>query len=262
MTRVGKVYLIGAGPGDPDLLTLRAVRALRQSDLVLIDHLVNPEVLAHARPGVEIRSVGKRSGRHSRPQGEITRLLIEAARDGRVVARLKGGDPFVFGRGGEEAEALVAAGIAWEVVPGISAGIAAAAYAGIPVLHRERASSVAFVSGHPGCDPGKVALEADTLVVFMCGSTIAGIARALLVRGRPRPTPVALICSGTTARQVVYTGALGELARLDSLDLPTPVIAVVGQVAALAAKLRWFGPLPLPLPLRAAPRREPARAAS
>ena len=273
MTRAGKVYLIGAGPGDPDLLTLRAVRALRRSDLVLIDHLVNPEVLAHARPGVEIRSVGKRSGRHSLPQTEINRLLVEAARAGRVVARLKGGDPFVFGRGGEEAEALVAAGIAWEVVPGISAGIAAAAYAGIPVLHRERASSVAFVSGHPGCDAGKVALEADTLVVFMCGSTIARIARALLARGRPRSMPVALVCSGTTARQVVYTGALGELARLDTREaynsasasrlrhLPTPVVAVVGEVAALAAKLHWFGPPPVPL--RAAPPgREPARAAS
>jgi len=252
VTRAGKVYLIGAGPGDPDLLTLRAVRALRRSDLVLIDHLVNPEVLVHARPGVEIRSVGKRSGRHLLLQAEINRLLVEAARAGRVVARLKGGDPFVFGRGGEEAEALVAAGIAWEVVPGISAGI--------PVLHRERASSVAFVSGHPGCDPAKVALEADTLVIFMCGSTIARIARALLAGGRPRSMPVALVCSGTTARQVVYTGALGELARLDTLDLPTPVIAVVGEVAALAAKLRWFGPAPLPL--RAAPRREPARAAS
>jgi siroheme synthase len=119
---------------------------------------------------------------------------------------------------------------------------------------------VAFVSGHPGCDPGKVALEVDTLVVFMCGSTIASIARALLARGRPRSTPVALVSSGTTARQAVYRGALGELARLDSLDLPTPVIAVVGEVAALAARLHWFGPPPLPL--RAAPRREPARAAS
>ena len=119
---------------------------------------------------------------------------------------------------------------------------------------------MAFVSGHPGCDPGKVALEADTLVVFMCGSTIARIARTLLAWGRPRRMPVALICSGTTARQLVYTGALEELARLDSLDIPTPVIAVVGEVAALAAKLRWFGPPPLPL--RAAPRREPARTAS
>src|SRR5256714_13313225 len=146
MTRAGKVYLIGAGPGDPDLLTLRAVRALRQSDLVLIDHLINPDVLAYARPGVEIRSVGKRSGRHSLPQAEINRLLIEAARDGRVVARLKGGDPFVFGRGGEEAEALVAAGIPFEVVPGVTAGVAAPAYAGIPVTHRELASGVAFLT--------------------------------------------------------------------------------------------------------------------
>ncbi|HEX9578078.1 MAG TPA: SAM-dependent methyltransferase, partial [Myxococcales bacterium] len=166
---------------------------------------------------------------------------------------------FVFGRGGEEAEALVAAGIAWEMVPGISSGIAAAAYAGIPVLHREHASSVAFVSGHPGCDLGKVALEVDTLVVFMCGSTIARIARALLARGRRRSLPVALIASGTTARQAVYAGTLGELARLEALELPTPVIAVVGEVAALAAKLRWFGQPPLPL--RAAPRRAPARAA-
>src|SRR5207253_2719799 len=183
---------------------------------VLIDHLINPDVLAYARPGVEIRSVGKRSGRHSLPQAEINRLLIEAACDGRVVARLKGGDPFVFGRGGEEAEALVAAGIAWEVVPGISAGIAAAAYAGIPVLHRARASSVAFVSGHPGCDPGKVALEADTLVVFMCGSTIVRIARTLLARGRPRWMPVALICSGTTARHRCLAGHLSPLRRVAS----------------------------------------------
>src|SRR3989475_4926941 len=144
MTRAGKVYLIGAGPGAPDLLTLLAVRALRQTDLVLIDQRINPEVPAHARPAVEIRSVGKRSGRHSLPQAEINRLMIEAARDGRMVARLKGGDPFVFGRGGEEAEALVAAGIARGGVPGSSARIAAAAYARIPGLHPEPGPSVAI----------------------------------------------------------------------------------------------------------------------
>jgi uroporphyrin-III C-methyltransferase len=256
----GKVYLIGAGPGDPELLTLRAVRALRESDLVLVDHLVDREVLAHVRPGAVVKSVGKRAGNHSAAQAEINRMLIHAARAGRVVARLKGGDPFVFGRGGEEAEALVEAGVAWEVIPGVSAGIAAAAYAGIPVLHRERASSVAFVTGHPGRAAGKAALEADTIVVFMCGATIVSIARSLLARGQPRSTPVALIHAATTVRQIVYLGALGELARLDDLDLPTPIIAVVGEVAGLAVKLHWFGSPPLPL--AAIPRREPARAAS
>ena len=254
----GKVYLIGAGPGDPELLTLRAVRALRESDLVLVDHLVAREVLAHVLPGAVIESVGKRAGNHSVAQAQINRMLIDAARAGRVVARLKGGDPFVFGRGGEEAEALAEAGVAWEVIPGVSAGIAAAAYAGIPVLHRERASSVAFVSGHPAFMARKAALEADTIVIFMCSSTIVSIARSLLARGRPRATPVALIHAATTARQIVYLGALAELAHLGNLDAPTPLIAVVGEVAGLALKLHWFGSPPLKL--AAIARRESARA--
>jgi uroporphyrin-III C-methyltransferase len=241
-------------------VTLRAVRALGRSELVLVDHLVNPEILVHAPAVAEIRSVGKCRGSHSLPQKEINRLLVDGARSGRVVARLKGGDPFVFGRGGEEAEALVEAGIDWEVVPGVSSGVAAAAYAGIPLLHREWASSVAFIAGHPGADRDQLAADADTLVVFMCGSTIVEIARALLARGRSLATPVALIHAGTTPRQQVYLGSLGELARLSSLALPSPALAVVGDVAALARKLSWAGPAPLPL--HAAPRRKAAAASA
>ncbi|HZA50619.1 MAG TPA: uroporphyrinogen-III C-methyltransferase [Myxococcaceae bacterium] len=248
MTRQpGKVYLIGAGPGDPELLTLRAARALGESDWVLVDDLVDRRVLAHVRRGATIRSVGKRAGCHSVAQWKINQMLIDGARSGRIVARLKGGDPFVYGRGGEEAEALAEAGVGWEVIPGVSAGVAAAAYAGIPVLHRARASSVAFATGHPTRAGRPLPADADTLVIFMCAATIASIARSLLLRGRAPATPVALIRAATTQRQVVYLGALGEVARLGERDLPTPLIAVVGEVAGLAGKLHWFGSPPLPL---------------
>src|SRR5215216_2939637 len=168
--QTGKVYLIGAGPGDPKLLTIKAAEALTASDVIVYDYLVNPEVLVHARRNSDLIYVGKRAGQPSISQDEINRLLITHARAGLVVARLKGGDPFIFGRGGEEAEALVEAGIEWELIPGISSGVAAAAYAGIPLTHRDYSSSVAFITGHDARSNGKrpinwaiTAHAADTL---------------------------------------------------------------------------------------------------
>ena len=250
----GKVYLIGAGPGDPKLLTIRAAEAIGASDVIVYDYLVNPEVLVHARRGAELIYVGKRAGEPYISQSEINRILIERARQGDVVARLKGGDPFVFGRGGEEAEALVEADIAWEVVPGISSGVAAAAYAGIPLTHRDYSSSVAFITGHDGhkmrkgIDWSRAAHAADTLVVFMCAETITSIASDLIANGRKSSTPVAIIRWGTYEHQEVYTGTLEDLASLDereALELKTriapPAIAIIGEVVSLKEKLHWFG---------------------
>ena len=155
----GKVYLIGAGPGDPELLTLKAAEAIGVSDVIVYDYLVNPEVLAHSRRDAELLYAGKRAGEPSISQAQINSLLIERALEGQVVARLKGGDPFVFGRGGEEAEALVEAGVEWEIIPGVSSGIAAAAYAGIPLTHRNHSSSVAFITGHDARGSNKQAVD-------------------------------------------------------------------------------------------------------
>ena len=253
----GKVLLIGAGPGDPGLLTIKAANAIASADVIVYDHLVNPEVLAHSRRGAELVYAGKRASEHSMSQGEINQLLIARARRGQIVARLKGGDPFIFGRGGEEAEALVEAGIGWEIIPGISSGVAAAAYAGIPLTHRGYSSSVAFITGHNafggrsrGLDWTVTAHAADTLVIFMCAETIAAIARELVASGRRPSTPVALIRWGTYQHQEVYTGTLDDLIGLDeagSLSVEPPVIAIVGEVVALSAKLNWFGGDPVAL---------------
>ncbi len=242
----GKVYLIGAGPGDPKLLTLRAMEALRESNVILMDHLVNPAVLKHARATARVIDGGKRAGRPCISQEEIHRMMIARARSGQTVARLKGGDPFIFGRGGEEAEALTRAGIEWEVIPGVSSGIAAAAYAGIPLLHRDHSSSVAFVTGHPDRKRKGYPL-ADTLVIFMCGSTVLQIARDLVSSGRPGTTPVAIIRAGTYSCQEVYTGTLAQLSGLHNLKLESPVLAVVGKVVDLAQTLHWFGRRPTPV---------------
>jgi uroporphyrin-III C-methyltransferase len=253
----GKVFLIGAGPGDPGLLTIKAANAISNAGVIVYDFLVNPEVLAHARRGAELIYAGKRAGEHSMSQDEIHQLLINRARRGQIVARVKGGDPFIFGRGGEEAEALVEAGIDWEVIPGISSGVAAAAYAGIPLTHRGYSSSVAFVTGHKALasrsrrvDWSVAAHEADTLVIFMCAETIAAIARELVALGRRPSTPIALIRWGTYQHQEVYTGTLDDLIGLDeaeSLSVEPPAIAIVGEVVALAGKLNWFGCDPLAL---------------
>ena len=248
--QAGKVYLIGAGPGDPKLLTIKAAETIAAADVIVYDYLVNPEILAYARRGVELIYVGKRAGQPSTSQAEINDILIEQARAGRTVARLKGGDPFIFGRGGEEAEALVEAGVSWEVIPGISSGVAAAAYAGIPLTHRGAASSVAFITGHENpqkrrqpVDWSLTAHAADTLVIFMCAETIADIARKLIEAGRAPATPIAIIRWGTYAHQEVYTGALADIAASQVADfhIEPPAIAVVGEVVALRRTLGWFG---------------------
>ncbi len=247
-SKTGKVYLIGAGPGDPKLITLRAVEALGVSDVVLYDYLVNPEILAHAKPRSELVYAGKRASEPGVSQQEINEMLIARARSGQIVARLKGGDPFVFGRGGEEAEALAAAGIDWEVIPGVSAGIAVAAYAGIPVTHRGLSSSVTFISGHAkdGASFDLPRIPSDgTLVVFMCAASIVSIACALIERGRAASTPAAIIRWGAYEDQEVFSGRLGELASLNEaepkLQIKPPAIAIIGEVVSLRSKLRWFG---------------------
>lgn|SRR5262249_44046814 len=265
----GKVYLIGAGPGDPGLLTLKAARAINASDVIIYDHLVNPEILAHCRRDAELIYAGKRGGQRSISQPEINLLLIEKARAGLIIGRLKAGDPFIFGRGGEEALALAGAGIDWEVIPGVSSGVAAAAYAGIPLTHRHCSSSVAFITGHDGINKGgsqvdwdAAARGADTLVIFMCGSTISGIARELISSGRPDSTPIALVRWGTYEFQEVYAGSLADIAAplpanawteaqstasaASTSDSPSesrfdaPVIAIVGEAVKLADTLQWF----------------------
>lgn len=253
----GKVLLIGAGPGDPGLLTINAAKAIGAADVIIYDYLVNPEVLAHSRRGAELIYAGKRAGEHSMNQNEINDLLITRAQLGQLVARLKGGDPFVFGRGGEEAEALVEAGIEWEVIPGVSSGVAAAAYAGIPLTHRGYSSSVAFITGH-GAREGKgsivdwhvAAHAADTLVIFMCAGTIASIARELVESGRRPSTPIAIIRWGTYQHQEVHIGTLDDLIGIDEtggLSVEPPAIAIVGEVVKLSEKLNWFGSDPVAL---------------
>jgi uroporphyrin-III C-methyltransferase len=243
----GKVYLIGAGPGDPKLLTLRAAEVLHECDTILVDRLVNREILKHARPTATVLEIGKRAGEPCITQEEINSILVERASLGEIVGRLKGGDPFVFGRGAEEAEALVAAGIPWEVIPGVTAGIGAASYAGIPILHRKHSSSVTFVTGHGGKVSAQSGLEAETLVVFMGGNNIGQIAAGLLSRGRPPSTRVAIVQAGSTEQQAVFTGTLAELAELGPLDTELPMLAVIGDVVSLASKLHWFGDMPRPL---------------
>jgi uroporphyrin-III C-methyltransferase len=257
----GKVYLIGAGPGDPKLLTIKAAEAITVSDVIVYDYLVNPEVLAHSRRDAELIYAGKRAGEPSISQAQINRLLIERAAEGQVVARLKGGDPFVFGRGGEEAEALVEAGVEWEIIPGVSSGIAAAAYAGIPLTHRDHSSSVTFITGHDARGGNKQAVDwsilshsAGTLVIFMCAETISGIARELVASGRAPSTPIAIVRWGTYQHQEVYSGTLDELIAADEyggLRIEPPAIAIVGEVAALGTKLNWFGSDELRFELRA-----------
>ena len=257
----GKVYLIGAGPGDPKLLTIKAAEAIGASDVIVYDYLVNPEVLAYSRRDAELIYAGKRAGEPSISQAQINRLLIERAATGQVVARLKGGDPFVFGRGGEEAEALVEAGIDWEIISGVSSGVAAAAYAGIPLTHRDHSSSVTFITGHDARASKKqnvdwpiLAHSAGTLVIFMCAETISSIARELVAAGRAPSTPVAIVRWGTYQHQEVYSGTLDELIAADEyggLRIEPPAIAIVGEVAALGTKLNWFGSDDLRFELRA-----------
>ncbi|HEX7629216.1 MAG TPA: uroporphyrinogen-III C-methyltransferase, partial [Candidatus Methylomirabilis sp.] len=247
----GKVYLIGAGPGDPGLFTLKGKRCLEEADVVAYDALANPHLLAFAKPDAELIYVGKRGGAHALPQEQIGDLLVERARAGKIVARLKGGDPFVFGRGGEEAEELVAAGVPFEVVPGVTSAVAAPAYAGIPLTHRDFTSTVAFVTGHEDptkADSGiawdKIATGIGTLVFFMGVGQLPDIVRKLVEHGRAPETPAAVIRWGTRADQEVVTGTLHTLVERSS-GMKPPALIVVGEVVALREKLRWVERKPL-----------------
>ena len=248
--RHGKVSLVGAGPGDPELLTLKALKRIAAADCVIYDYLVNPEILDHAPLHAELIDVGKHGGSHQWRQEEINQLLVEKAAEYERVVRLKGGDPFIFGRGGEEAETLVAAGIAWEVVPGVTAGASVPAYAGIPVTHRGLSSSVAFITGHE--DPRKpetsiqwehLARGVETLVFFMGVSNLAEIAAQLIRHGRPADQPAAIIRWGTYERQQVWTSTLGEVTKTAARDrVSAPAIIIVGEVVRLREQLAWFAP--------------------
>lgn len=239
----GKVYLVGAGPGDPGLLTLKGKHLLDCADVVVHDALVSAPILAMINPEAEVINAGKRQGRHSMLQPEITQLLIDKAAGHGVVVRLKGGDPFVFGRGGEEMAGLVAAGIAVEVVPGITAGVAVPAYAGIPVTHREQSSSVAFVTGHesagkyrPEVNWRALAQGAETLVIYMGIRNLDTIAAELLAADLGPDTPVALIRWGTYPQQEMLLGTLGTIvAQVQQSGFQAPAIAVIGQV------VQWQG---------------------
>jgi uroporphyrinogen III methyltransferase/synthase len=243
--RAGTVALVGAGPGDPGLLTLRGRRLLRQADVVVYDRLVDPRLVAIAPPGALRIYAGKASGLHALPQDEINATLVAHARRGRRVIRLKGGDPFVFGRGGEEAEALAAAGIPFEVVPGVSAAIAVPAAAGIPVTHRRLSSSFAVIPGHeagckdaPRVDWARLATAADTLVILMGQAALPRIVQGLRAAGRSPETPVALVRAGTTAAQQTVCGTLADIvARAAEARLEPPVTIVVGAVVALHQSL-------------------------
>jgi uroporphyrinogen III methyltransferase / synthase len=242
---VGRVALVGAGPGDPGLMTVRGLGLLRAAEAVVYDRLVAPALLHEAPLAAERVYVGKRPGAHEVSQPEINAILVALARRGLQVVRLKGGDPFVFGRGGEEAAALAAAGIPCEVVPGVSAALAAPAAAGIPVTHRGVAASFAVITGHedpakgqPAVDWNALAHAVDTLVVLMGTESLPGIARTLIARGRPGDTPVALIHRGTTPEQETVVSTLDAIAALSGpVPLPPPVTAVIGDVVALRAHL-------------------------
>ncbi|MGB4861065.1 MAG: uroporphyrinogen-III C-methyltransferase [Tepidiformaceae bacterium] len=249
-TAAGHVTLVGAGPGDPDLLTLAAVRALANADVVMYDALLSHEVLGHCRADARLIDVGKRAGAHSKTQESINELIIDEAKKGRRVVRLKGGDPFVFGRGGEEALACRAAGIAFSVVPGISSAVAVPAYAGIPVTHRGVARSFAVITGSDrGAGEGQdwhALAKIDTIVVLMGAATLAEIAVQLVAAGRAVDTPAAAISNGTLANQQSVRATLGTIAdQVAASGLPTPLITVIGEVAALGDELAWreAGPL-------------------
>ncbi|MCF8032148.1 MAG: uroporphyrinogen-III C-methyltransferase [Desulfarculaceae bacterium] len=248
----GKIYLIGAGPGDPGLLTLKGAEVLAACQVVVYDYLANPEFLELAPPEAERIYVGKKGGDHTKTQDQINQLLVDLAAQGKIVARLKGGDPFVFGRGGEEASALAARGHAFEVVPGVTSAIAAPAYAGIPVTDRRATTEVAFVTGHedptkPGSTINWQALSQIGTVVFLMGvKNLPHICDSLMKAGRDPATPAAAVRWGTTPQQETVSGTLADLAgKVRSAGLKAPAITIVGQVAALRQELAWFEKLPL-----------------
>lgn len=241
----GKVFLVGAGPGDPGLLTVRGLALLHRAQVVVYDQLVNPALLEEVSPSALKVFVGKRAGRHCIAQENINDLLVAHARAGHDVVRLKGGDPFVFGRGGEEAEALAEAEIPFEIVPGVSSAHAVPAYAGIPLTHRRYASSFAVVTGHEArkanssVDWAKLATAVDTLVVLMGLTNLPIIIARLIENGKSPQTPIAVIGSGTTGRQKSIFGTLADIVE-KSTGVQAPATIVIGNVVSLADKLEWF----------------------
>lgn len=252
----GKVYLVGAGPGDPELITVRGLNVLRQATVVLYDRLVHPQLLQEAPTTAHQLYVGKEEHLHCVPQGQINQLLVAYAQRGECVVRLKGGDPFVFGRGGEEAEALAAAGVPFEIVPGVSSAIAAPAYAGIPMTHRRYASSFAVITGHEESgreatsgatthDWAKLATAVDTLVVLMGLKTLPHIVAQLLLHGRAPETPVALIRWGTRSKQETLMGTLRDIVhKATESTFSSPAVTIIGDVVTLRDRLRWFDKIP------------------
>jgi len=248
-----KIYLVGAGPGDPGLITVKGKECIQTADVIIYDYLASPALLKHAPPNAEMIYVGKKGGDHTLSQDGINALIVEKAKAGLTVCRLKGGDPFIFGRGGEEAEVLVANGIPFEVVPGVTSAVAAAAYAGIPLTHRKLTATLAFVTGHE--DPHKeessiewesLARGIGTLVFFMGVKNLPDITQKLIANGKSPDTPVALIRWGTTPEQQTVTGTLDNITeRVKKAGLKAPAIIVVGAVVDLRKTLKWFETRPL-----------------
>ncbi|AQX55745.1 uroporphyrinogen-III C-methyltransferase [Priestia flexa] len=245
--RQGKVYLVGAGPGDPELLTIKAGKCLEIADVILYDRLVNPDLLHYAKEGAELVYCGKTPGHHCVPQKVIQDLLLHYAQQGKIVVRLKGGDPFIFGRGGEEAEVLAKHHIEFEIIPGITAGIAAPAYAGIPVTHRELSRSFAIVTGHGLTGTPEnirwhhLAQGVDTLAIYMGVKNLPYICEQLLAGGKSIETPVAVIEEGTSINQRVLIGTLRTIVEIaTSEQVSNPALIVVGEVVKQSATLSWF----------------------
>ncbi|MCD6305731.1 MAG: uroporphyrinogen-III C-methyltransferase [Deltaproteobacteria bacterium] len=251
--KTGAVYLVGAGPGDPGLLTVRGKELLAEADAVVYDYLANPRFLELGRPDAEWIYVGKQAGAHTMSQGDINALIVDRARKGKRVVRLKGGDPFVFGRGGEEARELARAGVAFEIVPGVTSAISVPAYAGIPLTHRDVTATVAFVTGHEdplketsGIAWDKLATGVGTLVFLMGVGNLAQIAESLMEHGRSPDTPVAVIRRGTTPEQKTWIGDLKHIARIAKENrIQPPAVIVVGDVVGLRDQLNWFERKPL-----------------
>ena len=245
-TAPGKVFLVGAGPGDPELLTLRASRLLQQADVVLHDNLVSPAILALLPMATERVYVGKERDNHALPQEEINALLVRLAREGKRVVRLKGGDPFIFGRGGEEIDTLAAEGVPFEVVPGITAALGVASYAGIPLTHRDYAQACVFVTGHlkdgtMDLDWAALARPRQTIVVYMGLLGLPTLCARLIEHGAPPDLPVAVVQQGTTTRQRVVTGTLATLPALAAAaNLRPPTLTIVGNVVLLRERLQWY----------------------